>query len=113
MSLSWCKSSGRPVALCAADLLAGLQRVGSSEVYSSCCIASSFFPKRALPCGVSYPVCSNIPGRLLDCGFSCIVCNKTLHRPSECSVFRGAEKLVICPCGRCRTVDFGVKRVAL
>lgn len=29
-------------------------------------------------------------------------CTRTRERPSDCSIFRGADKLMICHCRRCR-----------
>jgi hypothetical protein len=80
-----CKHAANLFPLCATDLLGGHQTVGSSEEQSSC-----------------HPSCSCSPERPSDYGVCCPLCSRTPVRPSLCGVFRGAEKLMICPRGRCR-----------
>jgi hypothetical protein len=41
-----------------------------------------------------------VKGRFLNC---CPSCSKTSRKPSNCGIFRGADKLVICSRRRCRS----------
>jgi hypothetical protein len=51
---------------------------------------------------LGFPAALVVGGGSVTC---CPACSSSPWRPSDCGVFNGADKLMICPGGRCRHPD--------